>query len=364
MRHLKKYFIPHEENNFEPHSLRHKSTLAIFLIIIIIELGFLAQVFIVFDKTKFLASVLPGVLTALTNEDRTNNNLLPLKENELLKKAAEAKAQDMATKGYFAHTSPEGITPWYWLTQAGYRYVYAGENLAVNFFESKDVERAWMNSPTHKANIVRSDFTEIGIGVANGKYQGRDTVFVAQFFGKPLLNTVTPVTTTIKTTTPTTTTKPATTKPTVPAPVVPKPVPVLTPTPAPTPSTPTPVQVATVPIEPISTTVLGEETTSALSALSQSTETQGVDMFQKILTSPATSINYMYTVIGLFVLLALSLVVFIRSEIQHPAMVARGIALILVIGILSFVNIRVLHTETETPTDLTANVIQAFDSIK
>src|SRR3989344_2881588 len=184
---LKKYFVPHEGNSFEPHFLRHETITFLFLAVIVIELGFLVQVFIVFDKTKFLAAVLPGVLTSLTNDARAENNLPALTENSLLDEAARLKAEDMAARGYFAHTSPDGKSPWYWFNQVNYRYSLAGENLAVNFFESEDVARAWMNSPTHRANIVKKDYTEIGIGVANGIFEGRNTVFVAQLFGKPAI---------------------------------------------------------------------------------------------------------------------------------------------------------------------------------
>jgi hypothetical protein len=96
------------------------------------------------------------------------------------------KANDMATKSYFAHTSPEGKTPWYWLSQVGYNYQYAGENLAINFTDSKDVTNAWMASPTHKANIVKGNYTEIGTGIATGIYEGRETVFVAQVYANPI----------------------------------------------------------------------------------------------------------------------------------------------------------------------------------
>src|SRR3989338_132778 len=161
--------------------------LFVLFLIIIIELAFLVQVFIIFDKTKFLASVLPGVLATLTNEERALNNVLPLVPNDLLQKAAQLKAEDMAKYGYFAHTSPDGKTPWYWLGIVGYSFRYAGENLAVNFFESEDVGKAWMNSPTHRAHIFKKNFTEIGIGVADGIYEGRHTVFVTQFFGTPIL---------------------------------------------------------------------------------------------------------------------------------------------------------------------------------
>ena len=138
-----------------------------------------------------MAAVLPGVLSALANYERQSQNLQTLAVNPILNQAAEMKAMDMATKGYFAHTSPEGKTPWYWLEKAGYRYQYAGENLAINFSDSKDVANAWMESSTHKANIVKGNYTEIGTGIASGLYEGRETIFVAQVYANPLAETKT-----------------------------------------------------------------------------------------------------------------------------------------------------------------------------
>ncbi len=322
---LKKYFIPHEGNEYKPHFLRHEAMLFFFFLVIIVELGFLIQVFLIFDKTKFLASVLPGVLATLTNEERALNDAPPLVENDLLKAAAQMKAEDMATRGYFAHTSPDGKTPWYWLNQVGYRFLAAGENLAVNFFESDDVGRAWMNSPTHRANIVKKDFTEIGIGVADGVYEGRHTVFVAQFFGTPLK--IIPLENTASTQASTTT------------PESPKPEAVAVNTQT-TPVSPAP--------EPIEIKVLGEET----------------KFIDKVLTSPRQSLTYAYMGIALLVLLALMLAVFIRSEIQHPKIIFRGLALVAVIIALSFVNLQVLNLDTKVPIDISANVIEVFSIIE
>ncbi|MES2315372.1 MAG: CAP domain-containing protein [Patescibacteria group bacterium] len=340
---LQKYFIPHEGNEYKPHFLRHESMLAVFLVVIIVELGFLAQVFIVFDKTKFLAAVLPGVLTSLANDDREANNLPPLKHNDLLQKAAELKAHDMATLGYFAHTSPAGITPWHWLDVVGYNYTMAGENLAVNFYESGDVDQAWMNSPTHRANILKDGFTEIGIGVANGTYKGRDTIFVAQFFGTPLR--VIPKPTPAPTT--------ATPTPTTPAP---KPAP--KPTPRPT-TTLTQNQTPTrAPLQ-----VLGEQSSPTPSAVAEKASNQSriKQLMQKIITSPLTSINYAYELVGIIIILALLMAIFIKSEIQHPAVIARGVALIAVIVFLFYTNVKLLHPDVEVPTDnLSASVIVAY----
>ena len=99
--------------------------------------------------------------------------------------AAERKAQDMASRGYFAHSAPYGKDPWAWLREAGYEYRYAGENLAVRFVDSRDVIDAWMSSPSHRANITKAQYSEIGVGVAQGFYNGEPATYVVQYFGAP-----------------------------------------------------------------------------------------------------------------------------------------------------------------------------------
>lgn len=347
---FKKYFIPHEHNNHEPHFLRHESMLFLFLLIIIIEVGFLAQVFLVFDKTKFLASVLPGVLTELTNREREAYDAPELHVNELLTQAAELKAQDMAAKGYFAHTSPEGHSPWYWLQQVGYKYSSAGENLAVNFYDSEDVDQAWMNSPTHKANIIKKDYTEIGIGVARGVYNGENTIFVAQFFGKPYIVPVVSEPTTsevAKAEIPVkkpVETKPAP-KPTTPKVTPTKEIPTKTETQAPvTPNTSSNSLAVNNP-----TTVLGEETVFATSS---KTFISSIKSFvQRAMTSPSQSVGIVYGGLGALLIMAMLIIMFIRSEIRHPIVMARGLALMAVIVMLLYVNIKVLSIETLVPTD-------------
>jgi hypothetical protein len=94
----------------------------------------------------------------------------------------------MMLRGYFSHNSPEGLAPWLWLDTVGYDYQYAGENLAIHFAESSDVVRAWVASPKHYENLVKTEYTEMGIGVAHGVMDGRQTVVVVQFFGTPAPN--------------------------------------------------------------------------------------------------------------------------------------------------------------------------------
>ncbi len=185
MKTVKKYLIPNEENEHKPHLLRSAGVAVIAgLSVAVFALGVFHNTF--FIKSDFLSAVISRVLVDLANENRTENNLGGLTVNPLLEEAARQKAEDMASKGYFAHNSPDGTTPWYWIRNTGYRFAYAGENLAVNFSDSEDVDRAWMNSPGHRANILHDKFTEIGIATARGEYKGRQTVFVVQMFGRPI----------------------------------------------------------------------------------------------------------------------------------------------------------------------------------
>jgi len=188
---FKKHFIPDEGNDHRPHVLRGNNIRNIVILIIFLEIiTFLIPTIARINMTGGMAAVLPAVLASLTNEERESQNLSALAISPLLTKAAELKASDMAEKGYFAHTSPEGITPWYWLSEVGYRYQYAGENLAVNFNDSKDVTNAWMNSPTHRANIVKGIYTEVGTGIATGFYKGERAIFVAQVYANPIIENI------------------------------------------------------------------------------------------------------------------------------------------------------------------------------
>lgn len=183
--HLRDHLLPHEGNGFKPLLFTAAGVGSVILVLLLVQAAYFVQTRIVFKETDFLASVLPGVLATLTNKDRADNGIAALVEDANLSRAAQMKADDMAAKGYFSHVDPEGRQPWYWFDKAGYDYTYAGENLAVNFTDSEDVEEAWMNSPAHHANIVKAQYTRIGIGVAQGTYQGKETTFVVQFFATP-----------------------------------------------------------------------------------------------------------------------------------------------------------------------------------
>ncbi len=179
------HIVPSEHNSYRPHLLR-PSWLGFFLAIILAAEGFLVTNLVVRQSSEnFLAAVVPGEIIALINVQRGQNDVGALQENSYLDAAAQAKAEDMAAQGYFSHIGPNGKTPWAWIEGAGYTYQYAGENLAVRFVDSTDVINAWMASPTHRANIVKGVYTDTGVGVAQGIYQGQPATFVVQYFGSP-----------------------------------------------------------------------------------------------------------------------------------------------------------------------------------
>ncbi|HET7059990.1 MAG TPA: CAP domain-containing protein [Candidatus Saccharimonadales bacterium] len=122
-----------------------------------------------------------------TNAQRSASHENGLALNNQLSAAAQAKANDMVQHNYWAHTSPDGKTPWSFITTAGYHYQMAGENLAYGFSNAGDTVAGWMNSPTHRANILNANYKDVGFGVAQSPdYQGQGpaTIIVAEY-GEP-----------------------------------------------------------------------------------------------------------------------------------------------------------------------------------
>jgi hypothetical protein len=120
-----------------------------------------------------------------TNAMRSSLGLSPLKENNVLNIAAAQKLQDMAENQYFAHFSPEGISPWHWFQVNQYSYTYAGENLAIGFLDAESTVNAWANSASHRRNLVNEHYQEIGIAAAQGKIKDMEGIIVVQLFGTP-----------------------------------------------------------------------------------------------------------------------------------------------------------------------------------
>jgi hypothetical protein len=181
---LKMAFWPCPENDFRPVFIQPRFLVfyaTIFLVLKLVIFPF----YYLFPKTSFFADVVSSTLVGLTNQERQARGINVLKENPILTQAANAKAQDMLAHDYFSHTSPQGVTPWYWFKKSGYNYLAAGENLAIGFIDSQEVQTAWYNSLSHRQNLLNPNYKEIGIAVVKGNFQGRETTLVVQLFGNP-----------------------------------------------------------------------------------------------------------------------------------------------------------------------------------
>ncbi|MFH1627026.1 MAG: CAP domain-containing protein [bacterium] len=124
-----------------------------------------------------------------TNEERKNNNtnLSNLKENNILKKIAIIRVQDMFVKQYFEHNSPTGDNVSKEAVKNNYEYITIGENIALgNFDGDKKLVQAWMDSPGHRANILNKNYTELGVYAEQGLYKGQKIWIAAQIFSRPV----------------------------------------------------------------------------------------------------------------------------------------------------------------------------------
>lgn len=123
----------------------------------------------------------------MINQERANSGLPKLKINSELNNAASLKSKDMINRHYFEHFA-FNLTPWDFVHMAGYDYLYAGENLAMDFSTTEGMVSAWMNSETHRDNILNPDYNEMGLGIVKGEYiqnnQPRETYMVTNMFGR------------------------------------------------------------------------------------------------------------------------------------------------------------------------------------
>jgi hypothetical protein len=235
-------FVPHESNNQKAKILHPSSIslIAVFLIAFQIVLSYAGRVFP--QVLGYAANISPSEVVRLTNEKRTASGLSALSQNSKLDSAALAKGNDMLAKGYWAHFAPDGTSPWSFFVTFGYRYRYAGENLARDFSDPSSAVNAWMNSPTHRDNILNPNYKEIGIGVVEGNLSGADTTIIVQFFGapaggEPAIPEVKAKEVSTTAPSPKPVVKKATPVPTAVTLATPSPSPTVNPTPSPTPAT-------------------------------------------------------------------------------------------------------------------------------
>jgi hypothetical protein len=185
LRFLQHFFTPHESNDYRARALHHDFLTGLIAVLILLNLAFKVTF------KNFNSNIL-GVNTNIsteallndTNAERIKAGLEPLILNNKLSTAASDKAVDMFEENYWAHFSPSGISPWFFFEKEDYHYLYAGENLAKDFSDSQAVVSAWMNSPKHRENILKPEYTEIGFSIREGLLLGQPTVLVVQLFGK------------------------------------------------------------------------------------------------------------------------------------------------------------------------------------
>ncbi len=178
--------FPRESNNHRAKALHHLSLLVLILVLIF------GNSFIGMMEEKH--SAILGItanfnqddLLLQTNAKRAEQGLPPLQLNPQLSQAAYEKAQDMMAKNYWAHNAPDGTTPWFFIKNSGYEYMYAGENLARGFSTAPDVVNAWMGSPGHRENILSTNYDDVGFAVITGNLTGDETILVVQEFGRKM----------------------------------------------------------------------------------------------------------------------------------------------------------------------------------
>lgn len=179
----KNWFLPHKDTHKKAHLISREGLVIYILIFILLQVSFSIAGFIKPGILGINSSIDQKSLIELTNQERQKQGLSQVSENEALDKAAVLKAQNMFQENYWAHFAPSGKTPWDFILGTGYKFTFAGENLAKNFYSPDEVVKAWMNSPTHRDNLLNSKYKDIGIAVVEGNLNGQKTTLVVQMFG-------------------------------------------------------------------------------------------------------------------------------------------------------------------------------------
>lgn len=176
-------FVPHKANQYRPHLIRRYGITAMLIVIILAQVGYNLSTTgtVLGEKTV----VTTEALLTDTNSERAKHELQPLVLDDTLSKAAQLKAEDMLRQQYWAHTAPDGTTPWQWFKSVGYSYSFAGENLAKNFRTADAVTTAWMGSSEHQANILNAQYSQVGFAVAEGTLEGKPVTLVVALYGAP-----------------------------------------------------------------------------------------------------------------------------------------------------------------------------------
>ncbi len=132
------------------------------------------------DTSNFTASE----IISISNAARQEQGISPLKPQPQLMEAAAAKAKAMIAANSWSHNTPTQ-TPWQFIDTTGYIYIIAGENLAKDFENAQDVVAAWLNSPSHRENLLNPEYSDTGVAVIEGSFQQKtNSTLVVQYLAK------------------------------------------------------------------------------------------------------------------------------------------------------------------------------------
>lgn len=182
-RHIALAAVPHKANQYRPHAVRRYGIAVIVLFVFLVQ-----GIYNSATSGEVLgveSNITSSGLLEATNAARKTNGEQPLALNATLSSAARLKVEDMFANQYWSHVSPSGVTPWDWFGKVGYSYSEAGENLAKNFSTSDAVITAWLQSPSHRANMLKGVFTDVGFATMTSTLDGRTTSIVVALYGTP-----------------------------------------------------------------------------------------------------------------------------------------------------------------------------------
>jgi hypothetical protein len=184
---LAHFIYPRYTNNHRA-KLLHTSSLLV-LAILLLTYQLLLTITPSFTGLKILgyaANIPTDEVVRVTNQKRAEAGVSQLQFNAQLSQAARAKGEHMLANDYWAHVAPDGTDPWKFFNDVGYKYRYAGENLARDFSNAQAAVDAWMASPSHRDNLLSVRYKDIGIAVVEGHLNGVETTIIVQLFGTPL----------------------------------------------------------------------------------------------------------------------------------------------------------------------------------
>jgi len=261
--------------------------------------------FVTYPSPAELSAIVSSTMVRLINESRIESGAEPIVEDISLGKFAAVKGKDMIERDYFAHDTPEGKRPWQWIDRSEYDYVYAGENLAMDFTSAEAVHEAFMKSPSHRRNILNPKYKDVGISVLNGDLSGHNTILLVEFFGS----------------------KRSAIAPVADAPSLPT-----TPTAAPAPvavrEQPVPIPAVSSTSQPITAGATREDDINAISG------GEGVIVVSQRADSKALVgyvieySNIFFIAFLIFLCISLALNIFVKIHIQRPSIILQSVAVI------------------------------------